>query len=359
MLNLIRTTKKRAKSHLLKHKKKVFGKTTNFARASNGILALQHSIGNQAVQRLLESGAIQAKLNSTQPNDRYEKEADAVADKVMKMPESQVQRQNEEDEEEEMIQTKPIGEQTTALQRQIEPEEEEEEMIQPKAKQGGFEVNNTFGSQLMDAKSEGKTMNRKERAYFEPRFGVGFAGVRIHTGGKSEQLARSINAQAFTHGSDIYFGAGKYNPHSAKGRHLMAHELTHTIQQSGSDISRKEEKKEEKETPRDKAIKAAGKAAVLTFLKTGIGQKFKLKLMKFAKTPGGITLAGIGGSSALSYMFAKNMDAPQGLVGLVPKFAKIDVSENMTLSFQPIYKGKLGQKPKEWGGMINLTITKW
>lgn len=359
MSNLIGTTKKRAKSHLLKHKKKVFGKTTNFSRPSNDILNLQHSIGNQAVQRLLKSGAVQAKLNITQPNDRYEKEADAVADKVMRMPESQVQRQNEEDEEEEMVQTKPIAEQITSLQRQIEPEEDEEEMIQPKASQGGFEVNDTFGSQLIDAKSEGQLMNRQERGYFEPRFGADFSGVHLHSGSKSGQLARSINAQAFTHGSDIYFGAGKYNPHSAKGRHLMAHELTHTIQQSGSDISRKEEKKEEKETPRDKAIKAAGKAAVMTFLKTGIGQEFKLKLMKFAKTPGGIALAGIGGASALSYMFAKNMDAPQGLVGLVPKFAKIDLSENMTLSFQPIYKGKLGQKPKEWGGMIDLTITKW
>lgn len=359
MSNLIRTTKKRAKSYLLKHKMKVFGKTTNFTRPSNDILALQHSIGNQAVQRLLESGAVQARLNITQPNDRYEKEADAVADKVMKMPESQVQRQNEENEEEEMVQTKPIGEQITSLQRQIEPEEEDEELIQPKANRGGFKVNDTFDSQMSAAKSEGQTMNRQERAYFEPRFGANFSGVRIHSGSKSGQLARSINAQAFTHGSDIYFGAGKYNPHSAKGRHLMAHELTHTIQQSGTDISRKEEKKKEKETPRDKAIKAAGKAAVKTFFKTKLGENFKLKLMKFAKTPGGITLAGIGGASALSYMFAKNMDVPQGLVGLVPKFAKIDLSENMTLSFQPIYKGKLGQKPKEWGGIINLTLTKW
>jgi len=323
-------------------------------------LMLQRSVGNQAVQRLFESGAIQAKLTIGQPNDKYEQEADRVADEVMRMPESQVQRQSEEDEEEEMIQTKPIGDQITPLvQRQVEPEEEEEEMIQPKANQGGFEADEAFHSQLIDVKSEGQTMNRQERAYFEPRFGVNFSGVRMHTGSKSAQLARSISAQAFTHGSDIYFGAGKYNVYSTQGRHLMAHELTHTIQQSGSDISRKEEKKEAKETPRDKAIKAAGKAAVMTFLKTGIGQKFKLKLMKFAKSPGGITLVGIGGASALSYMFAKNMDVPQGLVGLVPKFAKIDVSENMTLSFQPIYKGKLGRKPKEWGGMINLTITKW
>jgi hypothetical protein len=358
MSNFIRTTKKRTKPPLFKDIKKVFAKTTNFSGHSNDILALQRRIGNQAVQRIMKSGIVQAGLNISQPNDKYEKEADAAADKVMKMSEPQVQRQNEEEEEEETVQTKPVGEQITPLvQRQ--PEEEEEEMLQAKADRGGFEVGEAFGSQLKDAASEGQTMHQRERAYFEPRFGVGFSGVRIHTGSKAQQLARSINAQAFTHGSDIYFGAGKYNPYSAEGRHLMAHELTHTIQQSGTNISRQENKKEEKEKPRDKAIKAAGKAAVKTFFKTKLGEKFKLKLMKFAKTPGGITLAGIGGASALSYMFAKNMDAPQGLIGLVPKFAKIDLSKNMTLSFQPIYKGKLGQKPKEWGGMINLTVTKW
>jgi len=97
------------------------------------VLYLQRTIGNQAVQRLIKSGALQAKLRIGQPGDVYEQEADRVADAVMRMPE--VQRQVEpEDEEEETLQSKPLASQITPLvqvQRQEEPEEEEE-MLQAK-----------------------------------------------------------------------------------------------------------------------------------------------------------------------------------------------------------------------------------
>ncbi len=97
------------------------------------VLHLQRTIGNQAVQRLFKSGALQAKLKIGRPNDKYEQEADRVADQVMSMPEPRVLRQIEpEEEEEESIQSKPITEQITPLvQRQAESEEEEE-LIQPK-----------------------------------------------------------------------------------------------------------------------------------------------------------------------------------------------------------------------------------
>ena len=99
------------------------------------ILFLQRTAGNQAVSRLMRSGALQAKLRIGQPGDVYEQEADRVADAVMRMPEPGVQRQVEpEEEEEEMLQTKPLVDQITPLvqvQRQEEPEEEEE-MLQAK-----------------------------------------------------------------------------------------------------------------------------------------------------------------------------------------------------------------------------------
>jgi len=93
------------------------------------ILHLQRTIGNQAVQRLFKSGTIQAKLKIGKHNDKYEKEADRVAEQVMSIPETKVSRQAEEEEkEEELIQPKPIAEQITPLvQKQVEPEEEEEE----------------------------------------------------------------------------------------------------------------------------------------------------------------------------------------------------------------------------------------
>ncbi|HIH86658.1 MAG TPA: hypothetical protein HA304_01990, partial [Methanosarcinales archaeon] len=100
------------------------------------ILFLQRTAGNQAVSRLIKSGALQAKLRMGQPGDIYEQEADRVADAVMRMPEPGVQRQvgPEEEEEEETLQAKPLANQITPLvqvQRQDEPEEEEE-MLQAK-----------------------------------------------------------------------------------------------------------------------------------------------------------------------------------------------------------------------------------
>jgi hypothetical protein len=69
----------------------------------------------------------------------------------------------------------------------------------------------------------------------EPRFGVDFSQVRVHTDGAAVQMNRDLNAQAFAHGSNIYFGAGKYNPSSSDGKQLLAHELTHVVQQTGGD----------------------------------------------------------------------------------------------------------------------------
>lgn len=64
----------------------------------------------------------------------------------------------------------------------------------------------------------------------EPRFGIDFSNIRIHN---APDLASSIQAQAFTHGRDIYFNAGKYDPESSGGKRLLGHELAHAIQQSG------------------------------------------------------------------------------------------------------------------------------
>ncbi len=87
------------------------------------ILFLQRTIGNQAVQSLFKSGAIQAKLGIREPGDIYEQEADIVALQVMPMPESQVQRQPEEEKKEMLPQLKPLaGYFTPLVQRQVKEE---------------------------------------------------------------------------------------------------------------------------------------------------------------------------------------------------------------------------------------------
>ena len=223
------------------------------------ILYLQRTAGNQAVSRLMRSGALQAELRIGQPGDVYEQEADRVAEAVMRMPEPgvqrqvepeeeetlqskplanqitslvQIQRQEEPEEEEEMLQAKPLAEEITPLvQRQVEPEEEEEE-LQAKATSGHIsEANPNLESDIQSLKGGGKSLSENDRAFFEPRFGRDFSQVRVHTDTRAAEAARAVNARAFTVGRDVAFGTGQYVPGTSEGRRLLAHELTHVIQQ--------------------------------------------------------------------------------------------------------------------------------
>jgi hypothetical protein len=146
--------------------------------------------------------------------------------------------------EEEELQTKPL------LQREVAPEEEEiqakllvqrhaEEEIQTKpavqrASTGaGFEVDGEFEQQLAASRGGGSPLPAEVRSFMEPRFGADFSGVRLHTGSDAAQLNRAVQAQAFTHGQDIYLGEGKTELGSEQGKQLLAHELTHVVQQTG------------------------------------------------------------------------------------------------------------------------------
>ncbi|MBD2232792.1 DUF4157 domain-containing protein [Phormidium tenue FACHB-1052] len=81
--------------------------------------------------------------------------------------------------------------------------------------------------------SPGHPLDGATRSFMETRFGQDFAGVRVHTDGAAGQSARQVNAQAFTVGQDIVFGAGQFSPNTHAGQRLIAHELTHVVQQSG------------------------------------------------------------------------------------------------------------------------------
>ncbi|HET7461247.1 MAG TPA: DUF4157 domain-containing protein [Longimicrobium sp.] len=83
----------------------------------------------------------------------------------------------------------------------------------------------------------GRGLDPATRAFMEPRFGRDFGAVRLHTGPEAARSARGLDARAFTIGQDIYFGEGEYSPRTQGGRRLLAHELTHTVQQSGATSS--------------------------------------------------------------------------------------------------------------------------
>jgi len=85
--------------------------------------------------------------------------------------------------------------------------------------------------------SSGHPLDAGTRAWMEPRFGHDFSGVRVHTDARAAESARAVNALAYTVGSEVVFGAGRYAPSTERGSRLLAHELTHVVQQSRSGAS--------------------------------------------------------------------------------------------------------------------------
>ncbi len=98
------------------------------------------------------------------------------------------------------------------------------------SEEGGLAVSPPIADRIQARSGQGESLPETDREFFEPRFGRGFEDVVIHRDGEAASLARGLNAKAFTVGSDIYFGSGQYSQ-SEDGRRLMAHELTHTVQQ--------------------------------------------------------------------------------------------------------------------------------
>lgn len=161
------------------------------------------------VQRKIAVGAV---------DDPLEHEADAMADKVMRMPEPGfVQRKCAHcEEEEKKIQCKPLV-----------------SFIQKNAKGTGLGAGSQASDQLNTTRGLGNPLPNTTKSFMESRFGTDFSNVRIHADSQAASMARSLSAHAFTYGNDIYFNEGKYSPNSDSGRSLLAHELTHTIQQGG------------------------------------------------------------------------------------------------------------------------------
>jgi len=251
---------------------------------------------------------VQTKLNMGKPGDKYEVEADHMADKVVNNKKGDGAIQKKEGEEE--VQQKPLASTVTPLVQKMGASEEEnaqaklqrkeeeepvqkkeEEEVQKKGeeeevqakeeeevqKKGEEEEVQAKDDEEAQAKEEeevqkksngpqnnangiekklrngsgGQKMDAGTKAEMEQGFGADFSHVRIHNDAEAQNMSKDIGAQAFTHGNDIYFSDGKYDPNSKEGKHLLAHELTHTIQQKGA-VAKKEVpniQRQDKKTP--------------------------------------------------------------------------------------------------------------
>ncbi|PXY46374.1 eCIS core domain-containing protein [Flavobacterium hydrophilum] len=223
---------------------------------------------------------IQKKLKTGTTGDSFEVEADKVADKVvnnnfsggglLQSKEEPVQKKSEEKEEpvqkkaeekeepvqkkaeekEEPVQKKaeekeePVQKKTEEKEEPVQKKaEEKEERVQKKTNEGSIqkkeEKEPTSNIENNLKKGGGNPLNRIIRFEMEKSFGVDFSPIRIHTDDNAVTMCQEMGAQAFTNGVDIYFNKGKYNPNSAQGKKLLAHELTHTIQQGAINQKKK------------------------------------------------------------------------------------------------------------------------
>ena len=183
----------------------------------------------------LDNESIQTKLTVGKPGDKYEQEADATAAKVMGMSDETLQRQSQEETED--IQTQQIP--TLNTSPISEKGEDEQEEIQTKGdRQQQTQTSSSLESRLGSSKGGGSPLADDVRGFMEPRFGADFGDVRVHNDSSAVQMNKELGAQAFAHGNDIYYAAGK----SPGNNELTAHELTHTIQQTGGKLQRKANK---------------------------------------------------------------------------------------------------------------------
>lgn len=194
----------------------------NTYAAAAAIMPVQQSLKLDLPINALQHLPLQTKLSVGAVNDPLEEEADAMADKVMRMPEAPfIQRKCAHcKEEEQQIQRKPLSASITPF-------------IQTKSANSGT-ASDSLTNQINTTKGSGNTIDAATKSFMESRFGTDFSNVNIHTDKDAVQMNAALNAQAFTMGNDIYFNAGKYSPNHTSGKHLLAHELTHVIQQSNT-----------------------------------------------------------------------------------------------------------------------------
>jgi hypothetical protein len=214
---------------------------------SSGAHALRHRLGNEGMRRLLgESGpggvpAVQAKLTVSKPGDQHEQEADRMADAVMRMPAGGV-----------------------GVQRMCTDCEAESKVSRAAQGERAPEVSDGASASIGAMRGVGSELPAATRDSFEPRFGADFSKVRVHTDARAADTADALDAKAFTVGNDVAFARGEFAPHSVEGQKLLAHELTHVVQQNGGGATVHRDPKKKKDDPAGKRRPAGGATAYNT-----------------------------------------------------------------------------------------------
>jgi hypothetical protein len=175
-----------------------------------------HDLSQAPLGRAKAAGfTLQANMTVNEPGDPYEVEADQVAQAVMTAP-------TDEEVPEAAALGLGAGIQRLPLISRLQ------------ASGGGGDVSPEVESRIGSMNGGGQALPGSERSFFEQRMGYDFSAVRVHADSNAAQTSQAIQAQAFTFGNNIAFNAGKYQPGTSQGRSLLAHELTHVVQQGAA-----------------------------------------------------------------------------------------------------------------------------
>jgi len=211
--------------------------------------------GAAHLRRKQKDNFFQPKLAVSAPGDKHEKEADAMADHVTRSISKNaeaVQRKCKQCEEDEKVQpkrkdvadistaAKEDDEVTRKVQRQsvdddreaMQKKDDEKDELSRKENTQNEAAPQSIVQHLMESKGGGSKLPSRTRDEMGSSFGADFSGVNIHSDTRSAEMNEELHAHAFTHGNDIYFNRGKFSPDSSSGKHLLAHELTHVVQQN-------------------------------------------------------------------------------------------------------------------------------
>lgn len=227
------------------------------ARPMSTPRVLQQRVGNQGTQALAAhvvarslvpglaptSSASLGQLSISQPGDASEREAGHVADAVMRMPEATSPNS--------VSATPARDARTPLIQRRCAQCGDEDKGSKVQRRENSTEspeISPTVAEGIRALRGGGSHLPAATRAFFEPRFGADFSRVRVHSDARAAETARSISAKAFTVGADIAFACGQYSPESREGQRLLAHELTHVVQQGASGRAEVRRRSEEEST---------------------------------------------------------------------------------------------------------------
>jgi len=224
---------------------------------------LQATHGNQFVNRLVQrmedtstesslSYPVQAKMTVTAADDQYESEADAVAQQaVQAMRQPDIQREGMEEEELMMkrIQREDMEEEELMMKRIQREDMEEEELMMKRIQRAevgteGGDISQDLESEIESARGSGQRLGDVAPDVAQnmgESMGADFQDVNVHTGSQAADLNNAVQAKAFTTGSDVFFNSGQFNPDSSNGQELLAHELTHTVQQGAVPVQKKDD----------------------------------------------------------------------------------------------------------------------